>query len=138
MVEILIDYQDGLTCHSIHAPSGAKITTDAPLDNHGRGQSFSPTDLVATALGSCMATIMGIVAERKGIPLDGMKIAVRKIMNTEGPRRIGRLEIDIDVPIPISHPHRELLVNSAIACPVHQSLHPDIECDIQWIWSGRG
>ncbi len=137
MVEILIDYQDGLTCHAIHAPSGAKITTDAPHDNHGRGQSFSPTDLVATAIGSCMATIMGIVAERKGLSLQGMKIAVRKIMNTEGVRRIGRIEIDIDMPLPPDHPHRELLVNSAVACPVHHSLHPDIDCDIQWSWSGK-
>ena len=137
MVEILIDYQEGLTCHAIHAPSGAKITTDAPLDNHGRGQSFSPTDLVATALGTCMATIMGIAAERKGISLKGMTIAVRKIMNTEGTRRIGKLEVDIDIPLPADHPHRDLLVNSAIACPVHHSLHPDIDCDIQWNWSGK-
>ena len=137
MVEILIDYKDGLTCHAVHSPSGAKITTDAPVDNHGRGQSFSPTDLVATALGTCMATIMGIAAERKGLSLEGMKIAVRKIMNTEGSRRIKRLEVDIDVPLPADHPLRDFLVNSAIACPVHHSLHPEIDCDIQWTWSGK-
>lgn len=137
MVEILIDYKDGLTCHATHAPSGAKITTDAPVDNHGRGQSFSPTDLVATAMGSCMATIMGIAAERKGISLDGMKIAARKIMNTEGPRRIGRLEVDIDVPLPPDHPLCSFFVNAAIACPVHHSLHPDIDCEIKWNWSGK-
>ncbi len=137
MVEILIDYKDGLTCHATHVPSGAKITTDAPVDNHGRGLSFSPTDLVATALGSCMATIMGIAAERKGISLGGMKIAVRKIMNTEGSRRIGRLEVDIDVPLPADHPLRDFLINSAIACPVHHSLHPEVDCDIKWTWSGK-
>jgi len=137
MVEILIDYEDGLTCHATHVPSGAKITTDAPMDNHGRGASFSPTDLAAAALGSCMATIMGIGAERKGISLQGMKISVRKIMSSEGSRRIGRLEVDIDVPLPPDHPQRDFLINSAIACPVHHSLHPEIDCDIQWTWSGQ-
>lgn len=137
MVEILIDYNDGLTCHATHVSSGAVITTDAPLDNHGRAESFSPTDLVAAALGTCMATVMGIVAERKNISLQGMKIAVRKIMNTEGSRRIGRIEVDIDVPLVADHPMRGLLINSAIACPVHHSLHPDVDCDIQWTWSGR-
>jgi uncharacterized OsmC-like protein len=136
MVQILIDYEDGLTCHAIHAPSGAKITTDAPVDNHGRGESFSPTDLVATALGSCMATIMGIVAERKGISLAGMQIEVRKIMSGDTPRRIGRLELDIKMPLPADHPHRELLANSALACPVHHSLHPDIDLQIDWTWAG--
>lgn len=136
MVEILIDYQNGLTCKATHTPSGASITTDAPVDNQGRGQSFSPTDLLATALGSCMATIMGIAAARKGIALDGMKIAVRKIMNTDGPRRISRLEVDVDMPLPADHPLRDFFVNSAIACPVHHSLHPEIDCDIHWTWSG--
>lgn len=82
-----------------------------------------------------MATIMGIAAERKGLSLAGMKIAVRKIMNTQGSRRIGRLEVDIRMPISSNHPHRGLLVNSAIACPVHHSLHPEIECDISWSWA---
>ena len=136
MVDIRTDYKAGLTCLATHGPSGAVIATDAPVDNHGRGESFSPTDLVATALGCCMATIMGIAAERKGVGLEGMKISVRKIMNREGPRRIQKLEVDIDMPLPANHPLRDFFVNSAIACPVHHSLHPEIDCDIRWTWSG--
>ena len=136
MVKIDIEYQGGLHCAAVHGPSGTRLETDAPVDNNGRGESFSPTDLAATALGSCMLTIMGIVAQRKGIALEGSKVEVRKIMATGTPRRIGRLELDFIVSLPADHPERDLLEAAALGCPVHHSLHPDIEVVIDWKWVG--
>ena len=134
MVEIKIDYQGDLHCTAVHGPSGTKLDTDAPVDNNGRGESFSPTDLVATSLGTCMATTMGIVAKRKEIPLEGMKVEVKKHMSTDAPRRIAKLEVDIHVPLPADHPERKLLEAAGNACPVHQSLHPDVVQEIRWHW----
>lgn len=134
MVEIKIDYQGDLHCTALHLPSGTTLETDAPVDNNGRGESFSPTDLVATALGVCMATVMGIVAKRKEIPLEGLKVAVRKHMSTDTPRRISKLEVDLDVPLPADHPDRKLLEATGNGCPVHHSLHPDIEVVLNWQW----
>ena len=135
MVTIDISYQGGLRCSATHLPSGNTLMTDAPVDNNGRGEAFSPTDLVATALGTCMATIMGIVAERKGIALDGMDIQVRKVMSADTPRRISRLEMDLKMPISANHPERKLLEGAALGCPVHQSIHPEIEVVMNWMWS---
>ena len=134
MVEIKIDYQGELHCRAIHGPSGTVLETDAPVDNNGRGESFSPTDLVATALGVCMATVMGIVAKRKEISLEGMKVTVKKHMSTDTPRRISKLEVDIEVPLPADHPVRKLLEATGNGCPVHQSLHPDVVQEIRWHW----
>jgi putative redox protein len=134
MVEIKIDYQGELHCRAIHGPSGSVLETDAPVDNNGRGESFSPTDLVATALGVCMATVMGIVAKRKEIPLEGMKVVVKKHMSADTPRRIAKLEVDIDMPLPTDHPERRLLESTGNGCPVHQSLHPDVIQEIRWHW----
>ncbi|NIP97177.1 MAG: OsmC family protein, partial [Akkermansiaceae bacterium] len=92
MVEIEINYEGQLRCGAEHGPSKDTLKTDAPVDNHGRGEAFSPTDLVATALGSCMLTIMGIVAQRDGIPLEGSRARVVKHMSTDTPRRIAKLE----------------------------------------------
>lgn len=136
MVKVSINYEGGLRCAATHAPSGKTVVTDAPVDNHGKGESFSPTDLVATALGTCMATIMGIVAERHGIALAGMKIEVAKEMSTDAPRRIARLTTIIDVPLPEDHPQREMLERAALTCPVHQSLHPEIEKPLEFRWQG--
>ncbi len=135
MVRIHLSYQDGLRCAATHEPSGNTISTDAPLDNNGRGEAFSPTDLVATALGACMATVMGIVAERKGVSLEGMRIEVRKHMSEDAPRRISRLELDLHMPVPADHPERKLLESAARGCPVHHSLHPDIETVFNWQWA---
>ena len=135
MVRIQLSYQGGLRCSATHEPSGNTISTDAPLDNNGRGEAFSPTDLVATALGACMATVMGIVAERKDIPLEGLRIEVRKHMSEDAPRRIARLEIDLHMPVPADHPERKLLESAARGCPVHHSLHPDIETVFNLIWA---
>ncbi|MCU0795271.1 MAG: OsmC family protein [Akkermansiaceae bacterium] len=136
MVKVDISYQGGLRCSAVHGPSGTRIETDAPVDNNGRGEAFSPTDLTATSLGSCMMTIMGIVAQRKGIAMEGATVQVRKIMATDTPRRIGRLELDFRVPLPADHPERALLEAAALGCPVHHSLHPDIEVIIDWQWVG--
>jgi putative redox protein len=135
MVTINLSYQGGLRCSATHAPSGNVIQTDAPLDNNGRGEAFSPTDLMATALGACMATVMGIVAERKEISLEGMTIEVCKYMSEDTPRRISKLEVDLHMPIAASHPERKLLESAARGCPVHHSLHPDIEIAFNWIWA---
>ena len=94
MIEIRIDYQGQLRCSAIHGPSGDSFATDAPVDNNGRGEAFSPTDLVGTSLGACMATVMGIVARQKEISLEGMKLSVRKHMSADSPRRISRLEVE--------------------------------------------
>lgn len=134
MVEIKLTYEGDLHCSATHLPSGNTLVTDAPLDNNGRGQAFSPTDLVATALGSCMATVIGIVARRKELPVEGMTVNVRKFMSEDLPRRIHRLELDLRIPLPATHPDRKLLESAANGCPVHHSIHPDIEVVMNWFW----
>lgn len=134
MVEIKLSYEGDLHCSAIHVPSGNTLVTDAPLDNNGRGEAFSPTDLLATSLGSCMATVIGIVAKRKEIAVEGMAVTVRKFMSDDQPRRVKRLELDLVMPLPGSHPERKLLESAARGCPVHHSIHPDIEVVMNWIW----
>lgn len=136
MVEINVTYEGGLHCVAVHGPSGTEIPTDAPVDNQGKGETFSPTDLVATALATCMVTIMGIVARRKELPIEGTKVRVGKEMSADMPRRIARLELRIEVPLAADHPAKDALINAAMTCPVHQSLHPDIEVPIEWLWNG--
>ena len=119
-----------------HGPSGTELATDAPVDNHGKGESFSPTDLVATALANCMATIMGIVAGRHGWDLTGMRSEVTKEMSTDTPRRIRKLSVEFWIPLPRSADPKGLLERSALTCPVHQSLHPDIEKPVVFHWLG--
>ena len=134
MVEIQLDYEGDLHCNALHVPSGTRLSTDAPVDNNGRGESFSPTDLVATALGACMATVMGIVARRKEIAIEGLKVNVRKFMSEDQPRRIVKLEVDLDMPLRADHPERKVFEGAARGCPVHHSLHPDIEVVMKWTW----
>ena len=134
MVQITVNYEGGLRCTNTHVPSKNQCSTDAPVDNKGRGESFSPTDLLATALGSCMATLMGIVAQGKGINIEGMKITVGKHMSEDRPRRVSRLEIQIEMPLSADHPERKMLESSALSCPVYQSIHPEIEVPIDWCW----
>jgi uncharacterized OsmC-like protein len=135
-VQIDVIYEGGLRTRATHGPSGNSVLSDAPVDNHGRGESFSPTDLVATALGTCMATVMGIFAERHGIDLRGMRVTVKKEMVQAPVRRIGRLTSEIRIPWPPDHPHREALERTALTCPVHQSLHPDVEKPVTFLWEG--
>jgi uncharacterized OsmC-like protein len=134
MIEIHIDYQGDLRTHAVHGPSQTELITDAPVDNQGKGESFSPTDLVATALGTCMITIMGIVAKRKERDLRGMKLRVEKHMSADAPRRIVRLPVTIEVPLPPDHSDRALLEASALGCPVFRSVHPDIDKPVTFVW----
>jgi putative redox protein len=136
MIQISTKYLGELRCEATHGPSQNKLITDAPVDNHGKGESFSPTDLVATALGVCMATVMGIYAERHAIDLRGMTVTVGKEMTQVPVRRIARLTCEIVAPLAASHPHREALERAALTCPVHQSLHPDVEKPVKFIWTG--
>ena len=136
MVRSEITYQGDLRCTARHDPSGSVIETDAPLDNEGKGERFSPTDLVGAAIGSCMATIMGILARRKGLDLAGMRITVEKTMSADTPRRIARLATDIHIPLPSDHPDRAALQQGALGCPVHHSLHPDIDAPVNFHWEG--
>jgi len=136
MVEISIRYLGDLRCEARHAPSGTVITTDAPVDNEGRGESFSPTDLAATSLGTCMLTIMGIAARRHGIDLGETAVKVLKEMSPQPPRRISKLTIVFTIALPSTHPQRTLLENAARSCPVHLSLHPDVVQDVRFDWVG--
>lgn len=133
MVEIELEYEGDLRVAARHGPSGTRLNTDAPVDNEGKGESFSPTDLVATALGSCISTLMGIYARRHDIDLTGMKIRVEKHMSAE-PRRIGRLPVTVDVPVALDDRHRVAIERTALTCPVHQSLHPDIDAPIEFVY----
>lgn len=135
-VSISVEYQGGLRCLATHGPSGNQFVTDAPVDNHGKGESFSPTDLVATALATCMATVMNIKAAQKGYDITGMKVSVEKHMSADAPRRIVRLPVIIEIPLPADHSDRAVLEATALACPVHQSLHPDIEKPVTFVWNG--
>lgn len=135
MVSILIEYQGDLHCKAVHGPSGAELATDAPVDNHGRGETFGPTDLVATALGSCMLTIMGILARTLNIDIAGSTAVVEKEMTKEPPRKIARLATRIHVPHSLSAEDKEKFVRAAHTCPVHKSLHPEIDAPIDFTWA---
>ena len=137
MVSIKLEYEGDLHCKATHGPSGTVLSTDAPTDNQGRGESFSPTDLVATALGSCMLTVMGIQARTLGIDISGTTATVTKEMTTAPPRRIQRLAVTIHVPRPVSADNRLKLQRAAHTCPVHQSLHPDVEKPVEFTWSDQ-
>jgi putative redox protein len=121
----------------MHGPSGNTLLTDAPVDNQGKGEAFSPTDLVATALGTCIATIMGIVAEREKIDLSGMRITVQKEMSADPPRRIARLSARVMFPSPLDKPHRAKLERAAQSCPVHQTLHGNVEMPVEFVYPAR-
>ena len=135
-VEIDIVYEGGLHCQAKHRPSGTTLVTDAPLDNGGKGESFSPSDLVATALGSCLMTIMGLVAKQRGLYLTGTKVHVVKEMAAKPIRRIASLSVQIRIPngSAIGPEDRTRLENGARTCPVHQSLHPDVAAPIEFIY----
>ena len=135
MVKITGEYQGDLRCVSRHEPSGHTLPTDAPKDNQGRGEAFSPTDLVATALGSCIATTMAIAARKHGVELRGLRYEVTKDMSTAAPRRIVQLATQIWMPIPESHPAAKPLAAIASACPVHRSLDAAIDKPVTFHWT---
>lgn len=129
MVEINITYEGNLHCRAVHGPSGVVIETDAPVDNQGKGESFSPTDLLATSLGVCNLTLMGIYARAHKVEMTGTKVRIEKHMTKEPPRRVERLVVEIDLPAGIPEDKRKALENAALTCPVSLSLHPDITVD---------
>lgn len=135
-VEIDIVYQGGLHCHATHGPSKESLNTDAPVDNGGKGATFSPTDLVAAALGSCMATIMGKVAQNNGIAMEGTQIQVVKEMVADPVRRIGSLNTRLILPrgLKLSAPDRAKFEAAAKTCPVKQSLHPDVKIGLEFVY----
>lgn len=134
MVAIKIEYQGDLHCSATHGPSGAELSTDAPADNMGKGEAFSPTDLVATALGTCIMTTMAIKAQSMGIDLAGLTVSVEKEM-ASNPRRIGRLTISLMIPHKVAERERKVLEATAHACPVHRSISPDVEMPITFQWA---
>lgn len=131
----VIVYTGQLRTTATHLKSGTVIETDAPPDNNGKGERFSPTDLVATSLGSCMLTIMGIKARDQGWPIEGTKVSIEKIMGTE-PRRIVGVKVVFDFPAGhgLDDKARTILERAALTCPVAQSVHPDIKQDITFNW----
>ncbi|WP_405327787.1 OsmC family protein [Leeuwenhoekiella sp. LLG6367-2.1] len=129
-----VTYLGGLRTTCEHLKSGNSFITDAPIDNNGKGEAFSPTDTVATALASCMLTVMGIKAESlEGVNLEGSVALINKIMSAN-PRRIARIEIQLDLKGVAADKDRKILENTANTCPVHNSLHPDIEKEIHFNW----
>jgi putative redox protein len=134
MVEIQTVYEGNLHCTAKHGPSGAVLATDAPKDNMGKGEAFSPTDLVATALGTCILTTMGIVAQRMELDLSGSKAKVTKEMTAQAPRRIARLAVEIHIPRKFTPEQQEKLEHAGHACPVHKSMHPDVQMPITFHW----
>lgn len=134
MVTIQSSYEGKLRCTATHGPSGTDISTDAPKDNEGLGASFSPTDLVATALQTCALTTMGIVAKRNGFELGPTKSTIEKHMVTEPSRRIGALPMTIEMPSNLDAEQRTLLENAARKCPVAKSISAEIETPIEFVY----
>jgi len=129
-----VTYDANLRTTCLHLQSGSSFETDAPSDNKGQGARFSPTDLIATGLGACLITTMGIKAESMDIKLDGAKVDVTKVMMSE-PRRIGKIIIAVTMPkLDLDEKTKEILERVGRTCPVERSLHPDMELDIRFTW----
>jgi putative redox protein len=126
MVTMNFEYVGGLRCRGMHGPSGTVLETDAPADNHGKAERFSPTDLMGAALASCIATTVGINANKNGWNVDGMKLQVTKEMSTQPPRRIVRLTVELWMPRRYTPEIERQIDEIARNCPVFKSLHPDI------------
>ena len=127
METIRTEYTGELRTHATHVASGNTLITDAPLDNHGKGEAFSPTDLLATSYGSCMITVIGIAGNTHGFSVEGTKLKITKIM-ASNPRRIGELVVELDFPANnYSEKEKEIIRRTAITCPVALSLHPEVK-----------
>ena len=133
MVTSNITYVGELRTVCMHLQSGTEILTDAPTDNHGKGEAFSPTDLVATALGSCMVSIMGIKSKELEVDLKDSKVSITKIMQSE-PRKIAKIKVVLDLSITTFDKNKIILERAAMTCPVLLSLHPDIEKEVIFNW----
>jgi len=128
-----VTYKGSLRTVSVHLKSGNEIITDAPIDNNGKGEAFSPTDTVATALASCMLTIMGIKARDREISIEGTSAEVTKTMGVD-PRRITKIDVVLDLPFSFDDKTKTVLEKAALTCPVIYSLHPDIEKNVEFNW----
>ena len=135
-VEIDVVYDGNLYCTATHGPSRKTLHTEAPVDNGGKGESFSPTDLLATAAGACMLTVMGIVAAREGVDMTGARVHVVKEMTSVPARRVGRLTVTLTMPdgFKATDVQRTKLERAAEACPVKKSLHPDVELELKFVY----
>ncbi len=133
-VKMSIDYSGELRCTLEHGPSGSRLETDAPKDNFGRGEAFSPTDLLGAALASCAVTTMAIRAPREGIAFAGAKGSVVKEMTSEGPRRVRRLTLELTMPAGLAPAERARLEEIARGCPVALSLAPDVERALSFVY----
>ena len=129
-----VTYKGGLRTEAKHIRSGNTVITDAPIDNKGKGEAFSPTDLVATAIASCMLTIMGIKADEMNLAIEGTKADVEKIMGTE-PRRISQVNICINIPIDTDEKTKKILERAALTCPVDKSVSEGMIREIKFIWA---
>lgn len=135
MTKITAVYQGNLRTLCTHEASGQTLQTDAPVDNHGKGEFFSPTDLLATAVGSCILTLMGIAAEQKyKVDITGTQVSIDKTMSSTPPRRVAQLDIQVTVPHSFSPEIQAGIEKAALTCPVHESLHPDIKQNITFNW----
>src|SRR5215208_5965132 len=129
-----VAYEGSLRTTCTHLRSGNNFETDAPVDNNGKGERFSPTDLMATSLGTCMITVMGIKAKTMGFDLHGVKIEVEKIMKAD-PRRVGGINLFFHIPDNlkgVDEKTKQILKHTGNTCPVRQSIHPEIEVNIDW------
>jgi len=140
VVDINVEYEGELHCRAQHGPSAAVLVTDAPVDNQGRGESFSPTDLVATGLGTCMLTVMGILAKKRGLRLDGTRVHVKKTMTSVAPRRIAELAVEVSFPPPATASvaaARAEFEQAANQCPVRLSLLDAIAVPTRFEWQSE-
>lgn len=140
MVDIYAEYQGELHCSASHGPSSATLVTDAPVDNHGRGAAFSPTDLLATALGTCMLTVMGILARKRGVSLEGTRVHVKKRMTAELPRRVAELTTHLTFPRSATESvggERAVFEHEAHHCPVRLSLLDAIAVPVVFEWQSE-
>ena len=131
MVRIEAVYDGNLRCSATHIPSGQTLVTDAPVDNMGKGQSFSPTDLLATSMLNCMMTIIAIAADSRELDVSGMSGSVEKHM-ASGPRRVSKLEVEISLPTDLNSEDRAWLIKRCLACPVHKSVSQEMEVEVKF------
>jgi uncharacterized OsmC-like protein len=139
MVKITGEYQGELHCVAVHGPSGQTLATDAPKDNLGRGEAFSPTDLLATSFATCVVTTIAIVVKKQGLDVDltGIKFSVTKEMSADAPRRVVRLATELWLPMRKMPDLAALVEKAAANCPVHHTLHPSVEKPITLHWAAE-
>ncbi len=137
MVKMTGQYQGQKHCEVLHGPSNSKLETDAPRDNNGKGERFSPTDLIGVALGTCVLTTMAIFAEKEGLNLEGSTFEVIKEM-VANPRRIGTLTLQVNLPSALAEEKRAWLEDIGRNCPVNKSLHPDLKIPMSFHYASEG